>query len=233
MGPRWYSTYEMACNMVKMHIEGEELHAVPYGGVSDAELKVLRENRQPLNQAEAAELIECGDPPARAGEPARDHQAAAGGQGSAPYPGRAADSPRRRWCWRRGSRRTSPCRITATSTATRWPGSSTTFDHPRRLRLIYLLASYLNQVAWHQSGNGDVNPVAIRPPSGADRMTAGQLLDRVEACGVCAGRAGVPGLDAGLPGQCRRPCTSGAAHRAGGDARSATIRTTRKSPSAC
>ena len=38
VGPRWYSTYEMACNLVKMHIEGEALHAVPYGGVSEAEV---------------------------------------------------------------------------------------------------------------------------------------------------------------------------------------------------
>ena len=30
------------------------------------------------------------------------------------------------------------------------------FDHPRRLRLIYLLASFLNRVAWHQKGIGDV-----------------------------------------------------------------------------
>ena len=44
VGPRWYSTYEMACNLVKMNIEGEALHAVPYGGVSEAELAVLRNN---------------------------------------------------------------------------------------------------------------------------------------------------------------------------------------------
>src|SRR5690349_4198250 len=58
VGPRWYSTYEMACNMVKMNIEGEALHAVPYGGVSEAELAVLRDNKEALNQEEAAGLIE-------------------------------------------------------------------------------------------------------------------------------------------------------------------------------
>ncbi len=58
VGPRWYSTYEMACNMVKMNIEGEALHAVPYGGVGDAELAVLR-NKEALNQEEAAGLIEA------------------------------------------------------------------------------------------------------------------------------------------------------------------------------
>ena len=59
VGPRWYSTYEMACNLVKMNIEGEALHAVPYGGVSEAELAVLRNNKEALNQEEAAGLIEA------------------------------------------------------------------------------------------------------------------------------------------------------------------------------
>ena len=55
VGPRWYSTYEVACNYIKMMIEGEALHAVPYSGVSDAELAVLR-NKEPVNQQEAAEF---------------------------------------------------------------------------------------------------------------------------------------------------------------------------------
>ena len=59
------------------------------------------------------------------------------------------------------------------------------FDHPRRLRLIYLLASYLNRVAGHQRGIGDSNPASIKAPSGADRLTAGQLLERVDSA-VCA-----------------------------------------------
>src|SRR5580700_3424217 len=57
VGPRWYSTYEMACNLVKMNIEGETLHAVPYGGVSEAELSVLR-NTGSVTPEESAHLIE-------------------------------------------------------------------------------------------------------------------------------------------------------------------------------
>ncbi len=34
VGPRWYSTYEMACNAVKTFLDGEALHAVPYGGAT-------------------------------------------------------------------------------------------------------------------------------------------------------------------------------------------------------
>ena len=55
VGPRWYSTYEVACNYIKMMIEGEALHAVPYSGVSEAELAILR-NNESVNQHEAAEL---------------------------------------------------------------------------------------------------------------------------------------------------------------------------------
>jgi hypothetical protein len=40
VGPRWHSLYEMACNTVKEEIEGVTLHAVPYGGVAEAELAI-------------------------------------------------------------------------------------------------------------------------------------------------------------------------------------------------
>jgi len=61
-----------------------------------------------------------------------------------------------------------------------------TFEHPRRLRLLYVATAFLNRVAGHQRGIGDVHPVSIQVPSGADRLTAGQLLDRVDAavCGL-------------------------------------------------
>ncbi len=59
------------------------------------------------------------------------------------------------------------------------------FAHPRRLRLLYVAVAYLNRVAAHQRGIEDVHPVAIQVPSGADRLTAGQLLDRVDTA-ICA-----------------------------------------------
>jgi hypothetical protein len=59
------------------------------------------------------------------------------------------------------------------------------FDHPRRLRLLYVAAAFLNRVAAHQRGLGDVHTVSIQKPGGADRMSATQLLDRVETA-VCA-----------------------------------------------
>ena len=34
VGPRWYSTYEMACNIVKIFLEKQAVSAIPYGGAS-------------------------------------------------------------------------------------------------------------------------------------------------------------------------------------------------------
>src|SRR5579859_4222992 len=56
VGPRWHSLYEMACNTIKEEIEGVVLHAVPYGGVSDAELAMLR-NTGALQAEEEFELM--------------------------------------------------------------------------------------------------------------------------------------------------------------------------------
>ncbi len=58
VGPRWYSTYEMACNAVKLFIDGDELHAVPYGGASARETALLS-NTASLDQQETAELTDA------------------------------------------------------------------------------------------------------------------------------------------------------------------------------
>jgi hypothetical protein len=55
------------------------------------------------------------------------------------------------------------------------------FAHKHQLKLLYLAASYVNRAAWHQKGIGDAEPVAIRAAAGADKLTPGQILDRVDA----------------------------------------------------
>jgi len=55
------------------------------------------------------------------------------------------------------------------------------FDHPRRLRLLFLAASFLNCTAWHQKNIGDQSSITIEAPGGADRLSQTQLLDRLEA----------------------------------------------------
>ncbi len=184
VGPRWYSTYEMACNMVKMNIEGEALHAVPYGGVSEAELAVLRNNNEGLNQEEAAGLIEVI---LRGQEPDNLHYVTKLLQ--------AGKDPRRILDVMQIAaaqvvlETTEPNNFSMPHHCYEYCNTLAwfydNFDHPRRLRLIYLLASYLNRVAGHQKGIGDVHSLAITVPSGADRLTAGQLLERVDAA-ICS-----------------------------------------------
>lgn len=178
VGPRWYSTYEMACNAVKMFIDGETLHAVPYGGASAQETALLA-NTEPLNQAEAAELVAVL---LRQQEPAYIEKLAA--------LLRAGKGPRQIL---------DVLQIAAAELVIETQGDLNfsmphhcyeycntlgwffdTFDHPLRLKLLFVAGSFLNRAAFHQQGIGDVHPVAIRPPAGADRMGAAQLLDRVE-----------------------------------------------------
>src|SRR5437764_5208831 len=57
VGPRWYSTYEMACNCVTHYLEQQKISAIPYSGTSATELALLK-NTEPLTPAEAEAFIE-------------------------------------------------------------------------------------------------------------------------------------------------------------------------------
>ncbi|HVZ10683.1 hypothetical protein [Rhodopila sp.] len=183
VGPRWYSTYEVACNYIKMMIEGEALHAVPYGGVSEAELAVLR-NREPVNQEEAAELItailrqgeietlevltrllKAGKDPRRLIDVTQLAVAQLVLETQDPT---AFNMPHH-------------CYEYQNTLAWFYD----TFDHPRRLRLLYVAAMFANRVAYHQQGLHEVHPVSVQVPSGANALSAQQLLQRVDQS-ICA-----------------------------------------------
>lgn len=178
VGPRWYSTYEMACNAVKMFIDGEALHAVPYAGASERERELLG-NTRALTQAEANELI---DVVIRQPEPAYvQHLAQLLLAGASPR--RIIDV----------------LQVAAAQIVLETQGDANfsmpqhcyeycntlgwfydNFEHPNRLKLLWVAASFLNRDAFHQRLTGDSNPVRISKPAKADSLSAGQLLDRVE-----------------------------------------------------
>src|SRR5207244_3103053 len=56
VGPRWYSTYEMACNVIKIFLEKQPVSAIPYGGASEVELAILANNKESLSREEAQAL---------------------------------------------------------------------------------------------------------------------------------------------------------------------------------
>jgi len=178
VGPRWYSTYEMACNAVTVYLEGQTLHAVPYSGTTERE-RALLENTQPLSDSETAELLDC-----------LLHQ-------REPAP---VELISRLLLAGRGPRRIlDVIQVAAAQIVVRTQNDlnfslpqhcyeycSTlgwfydTFKHPQRLKLLYLAAAYVNQDAWHQKLTGDLQPVEIAAPQAAASLGTAQILDRLD-----------------------------------------------------
>jgi len=183
VGPRWYSNYEMACNAVKMFIEGKVLHAVPYSGVSERELAMLG-NTGTIDHAEQEELI---DALLRQPEPAYVERLSALLK-AGKDPRRIADVLQLAAAQivletRDANNFSMPMHCYEYCNNLGW--FYDTFDHPRRLRLLYVAGAFLNCTAWHQKDIGDLTPAMIRAPGGADRLSASQLLGRIETT-VCA-----------------------------------------------
>ena len=56
-----------------------------------------------------------------------------------------------------------------------------TFEHPHRLKLLFVAASFINRAADHQANTPDNGRRAITPPPGAESLSPGRLLERLEA----------------------------------------------------
>ncbi len=55
-----------------------------------------------------------------------------------------------------------------------------TFEHPHRLKLLFVAASFINRAAEHQANTPDNGPRAITPPPGAEALSSGQMLARLD-----------------------------------------------------
>jgi hypothetical protein len=197
VGPRWYSTYEMACNAITVFIEGANISAIPYSGTTTRERAIL-DNSEALSAEEADELIDI-----------LIHQ---------PEPGYieristlllAGKSPRRildvvqlgaaevLLATENDTNFSLPQHCYEYCNTLGWFYDN--FDHKQRLKLLYVAASFLNQNAWHQARTGDLQLVERRPPSGAERMSGAQILERAEAAITALdGRQGVAWTEAYL-----------------------------------
>jgi len=183
VGPRWYSTYEVACNYVKMNIEGEALHAVPYGGVSEAELKTLRQTGE-VNQDEAAELMRAV---------LRDTEHTVFDVLTKLL--KSGKDPRRILDVLQLAvgtivvETTDPNNFNMPHHCYEYHNTLAwfydNFDHPRRLRLLYVAASFANRVADNMRGLNDVTPLQVHVPAAAASLSAAQILDRVDDS-ICA-----------------------------------------------
>ncbi|HZT86699.1 MAG TPA: hypothetical protein VFA12_01940 [Stellaceae bacterium] len=180
VGPRWYSTYEMACNVIKIFLEKQTVSAIPYGGASKEELAILADNKAPLSEEEArafedalirqpepkflemlSDLLLAGKSPRRILDALQiaDAQVILETQGVNNF--------------------SLPQHCFEYLNTLGWFFDN--FEHKHQVKLLYLAASYLNRAAWHQKGIGDAEPVAPRAASGADKLTPAQILDRMDA----------------------------------------------------
>jgi hypothetical protein len=180
VGPRWYSTYEMACNVVKIFLEKAVVSAIPYGGASPEELAILANNKAKLSRDEAQALE---DALIRQPEPGfLDLLSRYLIDGKSPRhildAMQLADA--RVILETKGVNNFSlPQHCFEYLNSLTWFFDN--FAHKQQVKLLYLAASYINRAAWHQKGIGDCEPNEIRAAGGADKLTPEQILERVDA----------------------------------------------------
>jgi hypothetical protein len=165
VGPRWYSTYEMGCNVVQNLLDGR-----------DAELLA---QRHPLTPAEEAMLVHAIT---RGREPAVIEAVVAllkGGRA----PRRILDA----------IQIAAAQNILETGSPNNFSMSQhgyeycntlgwffDTFEHPHRLKLLFVAASFIQRAAEHQRDTADNGPRTITPPAGSPAWAADRLLAELE-----------------------------------------------------
>jgi hypothetical protein len=165
VGPRWYSTYEMGCNVVQNLLEGR-----------DAE---LLKQESPLTQAEEAMLVDAIT---------RQREISAIEAVVALL--RGGRSPRRIL----DAIQVAAAQVLLETGAPNNFSMSQhgfeycntlgwfydTFEHPHRLKLLFVAASFINHGAEHQRDTADNGPRAITVPPGVAGLGPRQLLERLE-----------------------------------------------------
>ena len=179
VGPRWYSTYEMACNCITHYIEKQKISAIPYGGSTAKEAELLR-NSAPLSKAEAEAFLEIvlhrQEPEFQEALSRLLHAGKGPRQiidalqiGAAQVLLETQDT----------LNFSIPQHCYEYLNTLGWFYDN--FQHPQRLKLLYVAASYLNRNAWHTRQTGDGHEAPHVRPAGADTMAPGQLLERIIA----------------------------------------------------
>jgi hypothetical protein len=178
VGPRWYSTYEVGCNAVTMYINGETVQAIPYSGTSEKE-RALWQNEAPLTAEEADRLVTAiiREPEPgyvvvladllKAGKSLK-HLVDAIQIGAAQVvleTGEPNNFSMSHHCYEYCNN-------------LRWFYDS--FEHPQRVKLIFLAASFLSRAAQHQANTPGNGPNPIRLPAGADKLSTAALLNRLD-----------------------------------------------------
>jgi hypothetical protein len=177
VGPRWYSTYEMACNCITHYLEQQKISAIPYAGTSALELSLLR-NTTPLTEQESSAFLEVvleQSEPTYLEALSRLLLAGKGPRqildvlqvGAAQVLLETQD----------------PLNFSISQHCYEYCNTLgwfyDTFEHPQRLKLLYVAASFLNRNAYHQRWIGDRREVRVELPAGAAKLGGKELIARV------------------------------------------------------
>lgn len=178
VGPRWYSSYEMACNLITVFIDGERISAIPYSGTSEQERTMLTQTA-PLTREEGEALIH-----ALIREPEPNYiESVAGLLKAGKGPRQILDVIQLAAAQvlletRDPNGFSIPQHCYEYTNTLGW--FYDTFDHPQRLKLLFVAASFVNRNAAHQRTLGDIDQTPIRAPAGASSLDAKAILDRLE-----------------------------------------------------
>jgi hypothetical protein len=185
VGPRWHAAYEMACQVSWIHLADDEHRNQSSLDPSPSVVceERLLSNREPLTPKQAHELIQALT---EAPEPAYIDAITALLLGGTD-PGHIIDTMQvaiADLLLETGDGRnfSMPQHCFQYSNTLRW--FFDTFDHPHRLKLLYVAGSFINQVAhWLRAipGNGMAD---TRPPRGADALSATEILGRLDEAQV-------------------------------------------------
>jgi hypothetical protein len=164
VGPRWYSTYEMGCNVVQNLLDGRDQALLRQdGALTPAEEAMLVDTilrqREPSVIEALVALLKAGRAPRRI----LDAIQVASAQVilETGHPNNFSMSQHGyEYCNTVG-----------------W--FFDTFEHPHRLKLLFVAAAFINRAAEHQANTPDNGRRTIVPPPGAS-LSSAQLLERLE-----------------------------------------------------
>ena len=166
VGPRWYSTYEMGCNVVQNVLDSrdEELlrQDTPLTPAEEAMLiDVITRQREPSVIDALVALLKAGCSPRRILDAIQVAAAQVILETGNPNNFSMAQHGYE-YCNTLG-----------------W--FYDTFEHPHRLKLLFVAAAFINRAAEHQASTPGNGRSVITPPPGAESLSPRQLLERLDA----------------------------------------------------
>src|SRR2546429_469782 len=165
VGPRWYSTYEMGCNVVQNLLDGRDAallrQEAPLTPAEEAMLlETITRQREPSVIEAVVVLLKAGRSPRLILDAIQVAAAQVILETGAPN-NFSMSQHGYEYCNTLG-----------------W--FYDTFEHPHRLKLLFIAASFINRAAEHQANTPDNGRRAITPPPGAESLGARPLLERLE-----------------------------------------------------